>query len=164
MDGTFDWLLALDIASTVLMFVPGVGTAVGAAVKAAVVATRLIVTAVRAASTVSKAASALKAASVVNRGIYIVPRTIVKAGVPKSGKPYVGMSFNIDKRLAQHVAQGKITPKMAANTQRIAVNGNRNRLRVAEQNMINSRGLENLSNLRNEIAPSNWVRMGVTIR
>ncbi len=47
LDGQFDWLLALDIASTAIMFIPGVGTAAGAAIKVAVVATRLIATAVR---------------------------------------------------------------------------------------------------------------------
>lgn len=57
LDGQFDWLLALDIASTVLMFVPGVGTAAGAAIKVAVVATRLVTTAVRSTNVARKVAA-----------------------------------------------------------------------------------------------------------
>lgn len=54
LDGQFDWLLALDVVSTALIFVPGIGTAAGIAIKAAVVATRLVVTAVKATSVVRK--------------------------------------------------------------------------------------------------------------
>ncbi|PRA78406.1 hypothetical protein [Microbacterium sp. MYb66] len=54
LDGEFDWLFALDVVSTAIMFVPGVGTAAGLAIKAAVVAT----TAVRASTVVRKVASA----------------------------------------------------------------------------------------------------------
>ena len=57
LDGQFDWLLALDIASTVLMFVPGVGTAAGAAIKVAVVATRIVVGAARLSNVASKVAT-----------------------------------------------------------------------------------------------------------
>lgn len=57
LDGQFDWLLALDIVSTVIMFIPGVGTAAGAAIKVAVVAARVITMAVRATSVARKVSS-----------------------------------------------------------------------------------------------------------
>ncbi|GGE96796.1 hypothetical protein D9V28_07205 [Mycetocola zhadangensis] len=47
LDGRFDWLLAVDIASTAIMFVPGVGTAAGLAIKGAVLATRGVIFAAR---------------------------------------------------------------------------------------------------------------------
>jgi RHS repeat-associated protein len=56
LDGEFDWLLALDVAATAAMFIPGVGTAVGVAIKVAVLATRLTVTAIRASTVVRKVA------------------------------------------------------------------------------------------------------------
>ncbi len=155
LDGMFDWLLALDIASTALMFIPGIGTATGLLIKAAVVATRIAVVVARSTALVAKVAP------VVNRGIYIVPTTIVRAGVPKSGLPYVGMSANIDRRLAQHVIAGKITPTARDATQRIAVSGNRTALRVAEQRMINKIGLNNLANRRNEVASRYWRGLGI---
>ncbi|WP_136043394.1 MULTISPECIES: hypothetical protein [unclassified Microbacterium] len=42
LSGEFDWLLALDIVSTAIMFVPGVSTVAGAAIKVAVVAARVV--------------------------------------------------------------------------------------------------------------------------
>lgn len=74
LDGEFDWLLALDIASTAMLFIPGVGTAAGLAIKGAVVATRIVVgiakaskiaTVARAAG--SKVATAAKAAATASK-------------------------------------------------------------------------------------------------
>ncbi|WP_435744002.1 hypothetical protein [Microbacterium sp. PMB16] len=42
LSGQFDWLLALDIVSTAAMFVPGLGTVVGGAIKVVVVAARVV--------------------------------------------------------------------------------------------------------------------------
>jgi RHS repeat-associated protein len=60
LDGTFDWLLALDIVSTALMFVPGVGTAVGGVIKAVTVTTRLVTTTVKATSAATKVTTAAR--------------------------------------------------------------------------------------------------------
>ncbi|MCP1428673.1 hypothetical protein [Microbacterium foliorum] len=48
--GEFDWLLALDIVSTAIMFVPGVGTAAGLAIKGTLLAARLVLGATRVAT------------------------------------------------------------------------------------------------------------------
>ncbi len=46
-DGQFDWFLALDIVSTVAMFIPGIGPFAGLAIKAVSVVARLAVTAAK---------------------------------------------------------------------------------------------------------------------
>lgn len=91
-----------------------------------------------------------------------MPSTIVRAGVAKSGLPYVGMSVDVYGRLARHIADGKITAAMAAQATVVPFAGaGRNVLRVGEQNMINLFGLANLANKRNEIAQAFWTVHGV---
>jgi hypothetical protein len=143
------WQTAIEVGVTALLFlVPG-GAIVGAG--------RLAL-----AGTARIAPAVAQAPALVEVGIYIVPSTIVKANELKSGLPYVGMSTNVSARLARHVYDGKITQSAAGSAQRIAVQGgNRNGLRVAEQNKINELGLANLANKRNEIARTNWFRLGV---
>uniref|UniRef100_UPI00197BE185 hypothetical protein n=2 Tax=unclassified Microbacterium TaxID=2609290 RepID=UPI00197BE185 len=64
LDGEFDWLFALDVVSTAIMFVPGVGTAAGAAIKVGLLAARLVLGAVRVSS---QAAKLTRVASLVAR-------------------------------------------------------------------------------------------------
>lgn len=101
-----------------------------------------------------------------SRSAYLVSQTIVKQNVVRSGLPYVGMSTNIDLRLAAHVSNGKITQAAAMNAKRIPVSGSgRNALRVAEQNQINRMGgIKALANKRNEIARKYWERYGISGR
>ncbi|MCM3778178.1 PA14 domain-containing protein [Microbacterium hydrocarbonoxydans] len=47
LSGEFDWLLALDVVSTAVMFIPGVGTGVGLAIKGTLLAARLVLGAAR---------------------------------------------------------------------------------------------------------------------
>ncbi|MFK3676209.1 hypothetical protein ACI2IP_00675 [Microbacterium sp. NPDC090218] len=82
LDGEFDWLFALDVVSTAIMFVPGVGTAAGLAIKAAVVATRLVVTAVRASTVVRKVTSAVNVVRTV-----IKKNNILRIGPSTKGAP-----------------------------------------------------------------------------
>ncbi|MFS0895231.1 RHS repeat-associated core domain-containing protein [Microbacterium sp. 179-I 3D3 NHS] len=85
LSGEFDWLLALDVVSTAIMFIPAVGTAAGLVIKAAVVATRLITTAVRA-TTVAR-----KLTSVAN-----VARTAMQRNnILRIGKPPSGGAFRV---------------------------------------------------------------------
>ncbi|MCM3778173.1 hypothetical protein [Microbacterium hydrocarbonoxydans] len=60
--GEFDWLLALDVVSTAIMFIPGVGTAAGLAIKGVTIGARLLVSApkvIKAAINVEREASKL---------------------------------------------------------------------------------------------------------
>ncbi|BDI21661.1 PA14 domain-containing protein [Herbiconiux sp. L3-i23] len=162
-----DWGLVADIAITAasiaLMFVPG-----GAIVSAAIWAVR----AVRVASVVSKvattvrtAATAVKGASTVNRvaginagnisGIYVF------RGV--TDRLYVGMSTNVEVRLAQHVRAGRVTQAEANVARVIPYSGSRTSMRVVEQktmNLLRNNGIQ-LQNKRNEIAPWKWGRYGI---
>lgn len=92
----------------------------------------------------------------INRGVYVVKDRV-------TGKPYVGMSVNIDRRLARHVRSGKITSSAAAAAQRTAVQGRKRiDLRVAEQREMQRRGgLAATANRRNEIARRNWAKHGI---
>ena len=82
LDGTFDWLLALDIVATVLIFVPGVGTGVGLAFKATVVATRLVVAAVRASNVIRKPVTVFSAIrSTATKSVAVARETIAKNNV-----------------------------------------------------------------------------------
>lgn len=104
LDGKFDWLLALDAVSTAIMFVPGVGTAAGIAIKAAVVATRLVVTTVRASTVVRKVTSAVNT----------VRAVIKKNNILRIGPTTPGSSFRVSIG-----AQMKHWSKMPAWRQRI---------------------------------------------
>ena len=105
LDGEFDWLLALDIASTAMMFIPGVGTAAGLAIKGAVIATRLVVgiakaskiaTVARAAG--SKVATAAKAAATASKSAaskaitkfkhVVKNNNILRVGPTTKGSPF----------------------------------------------------------------------------
>jgi RHS repeat-associated protein len=107
-----------------------------------------------------KAARAVSsgAASVgkIEYGVYAVRAT--------SGRMYVGMSKHISRRLAQHVANGRITPSAAAAAERTAVSGGRLQLRIAEQRKINSYpgGLRVLDNKINSIAKKHWPKYGIS--
>jgi RHS repeat-associated protein len=127
----YSYELGWNVLSVLLLFVPG-GVGVGAA--------------------------RVTATTVVARGIYIVPSTIVVKGVARSGLPYVGRSIDIDARLARHVSAGKITPEAASQAVRISVRGDIGALRAEEQRQINRMGLGNLANKRNEIARRNWAQ------
>lgn len=72
LSGEFDWLLALDIASTAIMFVPGIGTAVGAAVKGVVLAARIVYYGTKLTqgmSVVNRVRTVTQAANVVRKGV-----------------------------------------------------------------------------------------------
>ena len=45
LSGEFDWLFALDVVSTAIMFIPGVGTAAGLAIKGVTLGARLLISA-----------------------------------------------------------------------------------------------------------------------
>jgi hypothetical protein len=57
--------------------------------------------------------------------------------VTKEGLPYVGQSNNIDRRLAEHVRDGKITQEAADAARRTEVTGGKTAREVAEQRRIN---------------------------
>jgi hypothetical protein len=73
---------------------------------------------------------------------------------------YVGQSGNIDSRVAQHVASGKVMPDEAANATRTEVLGGRTAREVAEQTRINEitsdEGARSplVSNERNPVGPA----------
>ncbi len=101
-----------------------------------------------------EAAKVAETAPAVTHGIYVVRDA-------KSGLPYVGRSVNIDRRMAEHIASGKVTARDAAVAQRYGVAGGTRQLRIAEQRMINRYGLRGLANKRNEIASWRWHAFGV---
>ena len=97
------------------------------------------------------------AASTMRAGIYIVEDAA-------TGLPYVGRSFFVADRIAQHIASGKITPAAAAAAQMFPVASRLKTLRIAEQQMINRLGgmkSGQLANKRNEIAERYWHNLGI---
>ena len=78
---------------------------------------------------VRAARAAEKGSAHVTEGIYHV--------VTKEGLPYVGQSNNIERRLAEHVASGKITQEAADKALRTEVLGGKTAREVAEQRRIN---------------------------
>ena len=64
---------------------------------------------------------------------------------------YVGQSGNLDARLAQHVASGKITTEAAKTAQKFEVFGGKTAREVAEQRQIN--GLGGIEQLGNKVNP-----------
>ncbi|QMU96087.1 hypothetical protein FVO59_01915 [Microbacterium esteraromaticum] len=60
LSGEFDWLFALDMVATAAIFIPGIGTAAGLAIKGVVVGTRLIATAARSTNVARKIATIAK--------------------------------------------------------------------------------------------------------
>ncbi|RWZ45978.1 hypothetical protein ELQ90_16430 [Labedella phragmitis] len=145
-----NWGLVGDvvgIVSTVAMFVPGLQV-VGASLKAALLISKGI-------SLLSRANTASKAV----KGIYVV-RTVAANG--GKGKLYVGRSVNVQRRLAEHVRSGKVTPAAARAAKVSKVKGGTRSLRIAEQRMINRKGgVTKLANKRNEIAPRHWASHGI---
>ena len=106
---------------------------------------------------VAKLSSAASNAEKVGQGV-----SGVYVATGTSGKLYVGMSTDIARRLAQHVAAGRISPEAAARAVITPLRGSRTSLRVLEQQTINRLGGKlNLQNARNEIAPHLWGRHGV---
>lgn len=90
----------------------------------------------------------------VNRAVYVFTGT--------TGRKYVGISSNIDRRLAQHVRAGSVTPANALAAQRFEVSGSRLSMRIAEQRRINGfGGVGVLQNRINSIAPRHWSRHGI---
>ena len=73
--------------------------------------------------------AAVRAGREATEGIYEV--------VTKEGLPYVGQSNNIDRRLAEHVRDGKITQEAADAATRTEVTGGKTAREVAEQRRIN---------------------------
>ncbi len=73
--GLFDWMLALDIVLIAASFIPGVGVAALAA--------KVVITAVRVVSAVSKVAKAIKVAA---KGVGQVIKTAAKASKAKAVK------------------------------------------------------------------------------
>ncbi|WP_417504842.1 hypothetical protein [Microbacterium sp.] len=96
LSGEFDWLLALDIVSTAIMFVPGVGTVAGAAIKGVVLATRIVATAVRAVPAVQKAVVGVRSISnSLKFAAQTVKKSIKKNNVIRIGKPNANSAFRI---------------------------------------------------------------------
>ncbi|WP_084284650.1 NHL domain-containing protein [Solirubrobacter soli] len=73
--------------------------------------------------------AAVRAGREATEGVYEV--------VTKEGLPYVGQSNNIDRRLAEHVRDGKITQEAADAAARTEVLGGKTAREVAEQRRIN---------------------------
>jgi RHS repeat-associated protein len=73
--------------------------------------------------------AAVRAGREATEGIYEV--------VTKEGLPYVGQSNNIDRRLTEHVRDGKITQEAADAARRTEVTGGKTAREVAEQRRIN---------------------------
>ena len=92
LSGEFDWFLALDVAATALMFVPGVGTAAGVTIKAALLVTRLTLTAVR---VTTQSARFTRAASVLMRAETRISREIAYRTVSQA-KP-IGSALKRDR-------------------------------------------------------------------
>lgn len=82
LSGEFDWLLALDIVSTAIMFVPGVGTVAGLALKA-------VSLVARAATFVTRS---IKIANGINKVVYRSPRAIAFAARNKNYQS-IGKTF-----------------------------------------------------------------------
>ncbi|WP_282848752.1 RHS repeat-associated core domain-containing protein [Microbacterium oxydans] len=93
--GEFDWLLALDIVSTAVMFIPGIGTAAGLAIKGTLLAARLVLGAARVAS---QAAGAVRVFSAVARLETRVIREFGYQSVTRA-RP-VGSALKIDRNHA----------------------------------------------------------------
>ena len=94
--GEFDWLLALDIVSTAIMFVPGVGTVAGAAIKGVVLATRVISTVVRALPTVRKLATIVRpAVQFVKTFAQTIKSVIKKNNILRVGKQNAESPFRV---------------------------------------------------------------------
>jgi RHS repeat-associated protein len=73
--------------------------------------------------------AAVRAGREATEGVYEV--------VTREGLPYVGQSNNIDRRLAEHVRDGKITQEAADAARRSEVTGGKTAREVAEQRRIN---------------------------
>jgi len=70
----------------------------------------------------------------------------------KAGQTYVGQSGNVSRRLAEHVADGKITQSAANNATKFEVLGGKTSREVAEQRVIDARGgLPSLANRENPV-------------
>lgn len=108
LSGEFDWLLALDIVSTATMIVPGVGLVAGAAINGVVLATRIVVTGVRATATVCKLTTAVKAVSQATKTIF-ENNNIVRIGNQANG------SFRIS--FGAHAKHWKNLTKLRQRTQ-----------------------------------------------
>ena len=89
------------------------------------------------------ALNALRRGAEISEGIYVA-KTV-------SNAKYVGQSGNIEGRLAQHVANGKITEKAAQAAQKFEILGGKTAREVAEQRIIN--GLGGVGNLGNKVNP-----------
>ena len=83
------------------------------------------------------------AAHIAEEGIYDV--------VTSTGERYVGQSGNISRRLAEHVANNKITAEAAENAIRTEVKGSKTAREIAEQLKIDSYG--GIDNLANKVNP-----------
>jgi hypothetical protein len=88
-------------------------------------------------------------ASRVNEGIYVITQ--------EDGQQYVGQSGNIDKRMAQHVANEKFTQAEVDAAQRTFVPGGKTNREVAEQLQVDDLGgIDNLINERNPVGPARF--------
>ncbi|MFH1932544.1 MAG: RHS repeat-associated core domain-containing protein, partial [Pseudomonadota bacterium] len=101
----------------------------------------------------AKAAKAAKKSKAVAEGIY--------EATSKSGKPYVGQSKNILKRIKQHLRAKKLKPGSAVKETPMPGSTKLQR-RIAEQRRINKLGgKEELENIRNAIRKGDWPKHGI---
>lgn len=98
---------------------------------------------------IGAATSGLAALNAVRRGAQIAEGVYVAKTA--SNVKYVGQSGNIEGRLAQHVASGKITTEAAKVAQKFEVLGGKTAREVAEQRTIN--GLGGIGKLENKVNP-----------
>ena len=91
------------------------------------------------------------AAHAAEEGIYDV--------VTQTGERYVGQSGDITRRLAEHVADEKITKEAADNAIRIGVDGGKDAREIAEQLRIDSYGGKRF--LANKVNPIGRRRIGL---
>lgn len=79
----------------------------------------------------------------------------------KSGRQYVGQSNDIDRRLGEHIRDGRVTPEEAARATRTEVPGGKTAREIAEQRRIDELGgVDNLENVRNPIGQNRRHLMG----
>ncbi len=71
----------------------------------------------------------------------------------RSGKPYVGQSGDINRRLQQHIKSGKLDPSNLDNVQRTHVPGGKTAREIAEQQRIDQLGGIRSGNLENKVNP-----------
>lgn len=125
--------ILVDGVATIIPFVPAGATK----------AVRYADNAVDAASTLKKTKKKLE-------GVYEFTDT--------SGKKYVGQSGDIDKRIQQHVKNGKLDPSEVKNVKTKEVLGGKTNREIAEQKRIDELGGIKpggpLSNVRNPIGPN----------